>query len=232
MMSDEEFSWVEEQMMLDGLADHLVVATSLPWLLPPALHDLEGWNERLCARADSPLRARVGEAIRRAADLEHWAAFRASFERLTTALRRAAEGRPHDVPPDDPGAGQAAPSRPATVCVVSGDVHHSYVGEALLPEASGAPVYQVTCSPLHNRVPMVMQLAFRLSWHRRVERAVRALLTRSAPVPTAPVAYRRIAGPVFGNAVATLDHDGPTARLRLHSTEHGDGLTEVLSLTL
>ena len=32
-------------------ADHLLVGTSLPWLLPRALHDLESWDEALCAGA-------------------------------------------------------------------------------------------------------------------------------------------------------------------------------------
>ena len=33
--------------------DHLLVGTSLPWLLPRALHDVESWNEVL---ADGPRR--------------------------------------------------------------------------------------------------------------------------------------------------------------------------------
>ncbi|WP_203612702.1 hypothetical protein [Amycolatopsis sp. SID8362] len=32
----------------------------------------------------------------------------------------------------------------------AGDVHHAYVARADLP---GAPVHQLTCSPVHNTVP-------------------------------------------------------------------------------
>ena len=70
-------------------------------------------------------RGRLGEKIRQAADLEHWAAFRESFDRLTAMIER--RGR------------RAAP---ATVSVLSGDVHHSYAARADLPSrrpGRGAP---------------------------------------------------------------------------------------------
>ena len=46
MLSDAEFDWIEEQ--LTGDYDHLLIGTSLPWLLPRAFHDIEAWNELLC----------------------------------------------------------------------------------------------------------------------------------------------------------------------------------------
>lgn len=229
MLGEDEFSWAEDQMRSAPEFDHLVVATSLPWLLPPALQDVEGWNERVCADDAHPVRARIGEQARRGADLEHWAAFAASFDRLAQALRAAAGGA-------DGGSG-ADRRRPATVSVVSGDVHHSYVGEALdepVADAARARIYQITCSPLNNSVPLVMRLAFRAAWHPWAERGVRALLSRTAPVPPNRVTYRRLAGPVFGNAVASLQFDGPRAHLAIRSTEHSDAddLTEVVSLDL
>ena len=48
MVADAEFSWIEEQV--DGDYDHLLIGTSLPWLLPRALHDLESWNEAALLR--------------------------------------------------------------------------------------------------------------------------------------------------------------------------------------
>ena len=44
MVSDPEFDWIEAQVE-DGDYDHLLVATSVPWLLPRALHDLEAADE-------------------------------------------------------------------------------------------------------------------------------------------------------------------------------------------
>ncbi|NED70682.1 alkaline phosphatase family protein, partial [Streptomyces sp. SID10244] len=46
MLSDREFAWLEEQMT-DGVdrVDHVILGSSLPWLLPPALGDLQTINE-------------------------------------------------------------------------------------------------------------------------------------------------------------------------------------------
>ena len=40
MLGDREFGWVEQQMA-DCAVDHLVIGTSLPWLLPHALGDVQ-----------------------------------------------------------------------------------------------------------------------------------------------------------------------------------------------
>ena len=57
MLSEPEFRWVEEQVA--GDYDHLLVGTSLPWLMPRALHDIESWNEVLCAGGRGPAVARA-----------------------------------------------------------------------------------------------------------------------------------------------------------------------------
>ena len=116
MISDPEFEWIEHQVD-DGGFEHLVVVTSMPWLLPRALHDIESWNEALCAGSRGRIFARDGEWVRRAVDLEHWAAFRKSFDRLAALFERV-------------GRGEHGGPAPATICVLSGDVHHSYVSEA------------------------------------------------------------------------------------------------------
>ena len=52
MVSDAEFRWIEGAV--EGDYDHLLVGTSLPWLLPRALHDIESWDERLAAGSRGP----------------------------------------------------------------------------------------------------------------------------------------------------------------------------------
>src|SRR5690606_9784789 len=47
MLPESEWQWFIAQ--LSGDYDHLVVGSSLPWLLPPAIHEIEGWNEKLCS---------------------------------------------------------------------------------------------------------------------------------------------------------------------------------------
>jgi hypothetical protein len=201
MVSEHEFRWIEEQV--EGNYDHLLVGTSLPWLLARALHDVESWNEALAAGARGPRTARWAETMRRSADLEHWAAFRASFERLAELF--ACVGRGEHAGADG--------SSPATVCVLSGDVHHAYAARARYPDDVRSKVYQLTCSPVHNYVPKAMRLAFRLSWSRSAERVMRFLLSRVSRVPPAELDWSRMCGPLFGDQIATLTLDGRSATL-------------------
>ena len=192
MLSEAEFSWIEDQADAPGTVDHLLIGTSIPWLLPHAIGDLETVNEIAAARPG--WRGRLGERIRQAADLEHWAAFRASFDRLTAMI------------------GRAAGSGVATVSVLSGDVHHSYAARADLPGDPPARVHQLTCSPVHNRIHWFVRPGFRLGW----SRAARWLAERwslRVGAPPKPLSWERLAGPVFGNAIATLDIRGRRAEV-------------------
>ncbi|HEX6936958.1 MAG TPA: alkaline phosphatase D family protein, partial [Actinomycetes bacterium] len=142
MVSEAEFRWIEKEVA--GTYDHLLVGTSLPWLLPRALHDIEAWNEVLAGGARGERMARTAERFRQGADLEHWAAFRKSFDRLANLFACVGRG-------DHAGSGGEPP---ASVCVLSGDVHHAYVARAEYDDPSvRSRVYQLTCSPVHNYVP-------------------------------------------------------------------------------
>jgi hypothetical protein len=218
MISDPEFEWLEHQVD-DGGFEHLVVVTSMPWLLPRALHDIESWNEALCAGSRGRIFARTGEWVRRAVDLEHWAAFRKSFDRLAALFERV-------------GRGEHGGAAPSTICVLSGDVHHSYVSEADFEPPLESRVYQVTCSPIHNTINNVMKVVFHMGWSNTVERIVRAL-DRLTRVPPLPIHWHHPSGPHFGNMVGSVTFDGPSARVRLEravwtqaSAEHEEG-TEV-----
>jgi hypothetical protein len=229
MVSDAEFAWIERQV--EGDYDHLLVGTSLPWLLPRALHDIESWNERLADGSRGPRMARIAETFRRMADLEHWAAFRASFDRLADLFACVGRG-------DHAGSGGRPP---ATVCVLSGDVHHAYASRAIYPEVAGeAPIrsriYQLTCSPVHNFVPPAMKLAFRVSWTRVAEKTTRFLLQRVSRLPPQPLSWDRLAGPCYGNEIATLRLDGRSATLLIEQAGRAAGddptLTPVVDLRL
>jgi hypothetical protein len=177
---------------------HLLVATSLPWLLPRAVHDLESWDEALCAGARGPRMARFGEKMREAADLEHWAAFRHSFDWFAGALENVARGA----------------DAPATICVLSGDVHHQYVAEAHWPSTVDSRVYQIVASPVHHSVPLSQRTVFRLGWSRILEKLTTAL-GRWDDVPDLPLRWSKTAGPFFGNALAELVLDGRSAQFTL-----------------
>ncbi len=208
MLGDAEFGWLEEQAAAPGRVDHLLLGTSVPWLMPPAIGDLETVNEIAAARPG--LRGRGGEWLRQAGDLEHWPAFRASADRLAAMIKRAA------------AAG------PATVSVLSGDVHHSYAARADVP---GAAVYQLVCSPVHNVMDWYVKPGFRLAWSRGA-RALTSAWAARAGAPPAAVGYRRLAGPLFGNTIATLDIDGRSALVRFEQPRTAASLVERARLRL
>jgi len=208
MLADKEFEWVEAQTE-DGTFEHLVVATSMPWLLPRALHDIESWNEALAAGSRGRVMGRMAEWVRRAVDLEHWAAFRESFDRLAALFERV-------------GNGSAGASAPATICVLSGDVHHTYVAEADYPRPLQARVYQITCSPIENTIPLPMRIVFRIGWSWRVERVMR-LLARLTRVPPLPIKWHHPSGPHFGNMLSLLTFDGRSARVRFERSTTPEG---------
>ncbi len=197
MISDDELAWITTQA--DDAGSHLLIGTSLPWLLARALQDLEAWNEALCNGDAGEKWAERGEKLRRGADLEHWAAFRRSFLELADLIRAVGRGERGDAP--------------ATVCVLSGDVHHAYVSRADLGAGMVSKVYQLTCSPLHNFVPRFVKVGFRLFWSRAFERGLRGLLGLVHPVPDHTIRWSREGGPWFGNELMTLDLDGRRAEL-------------------
>jgi hypothetical protein len=165
------------------------------------------------------VRQRFAEGLRRASDLEHWASFHRSFEALGRLLASVARGE------RAPGG-----TAPASVCVLSGDVHHAYVAEAHFPEPTDAPVYQLTCSPLHNYVPGVMKVAFRTAWSRAAERFVSRLLRLSGPVPRPSLSWSRTCGPSFGNEIATLLVDGRTIDMVLERSAPDDEPEELVEV--
>jgi phosphodiesterase/alkaline phosphatase D-like protein len=211
MLGDPEFSWIEEQAAAPGELDHLLIGTSIPWLLPHAIGDLETVNEIAAARPG--WRGRLGEGIRRAADLEHWSAFRASFDRLTAMI------------------GKAADSGLASVNVLSGDVHHSYAARAELPGSPPASVHQLTCSPVHNRMQWIVKPGFRLGWSRAARR-VAELWSLRLGAPPKPLSWERSAGPLFGNTIATLELTGRHAEVLFEQPTSSAVLAERARLDL
>ena len=220
MLDDAEFDWVEAAMRraVDEGVEHLILGTSLPWLLPHAIHNLERWNETLNVRHHGRRRGRLAEAVRQAADLEHWAAFGHSFERLGAALTDVARGE----------HGRA----PASALVLSGDVHHAYAAELIRPEGLEARVHQLTVSPLHNQAPHPIRVGFTIGWSRGA-RLLTERLARLARAEPTRLQWEKQAGPFFGNQIGELVLTGREARFLLSVSELGaDHLTQVLDMPL
>ena len=212
MLDDAEFSWVENAISVDAdQSEHVLIGSSLPWLLAPAIHDVQSANEVACARGSA-----LGERIRQAVDLEHWAAFRNSFDRLATLLRRVA----------------VSPRAPATISVLSGDVHHSYVARADFDgPAGGSPVYQVVCSPVHHSVPWAVTALLRAAWNPALAAVVRGIMRRYwVSEPT--LSWRLLSGPTFGNSVATLMFSNRKAELVIEKSGSNSQLEPVSQIEL
>ncbi|MEU1162296.1 alkaline phosphatase D family protein [Streptomyces sp. NPDC005921] len=213
MLDPGEAEWLREQALADRESyDHLLVGTSLPWLLPHLIHDVETWDAALCRGERGARWAEFGERLRRAADLEHWAAFPASFAELADLFARAGSG----------------PEAPATICVLSGDVHHAYIAEPSWP--AGVPldsrVLQLTCSPVHNSVPATIRAGFRFGWS-ALARLLGRRFARHGRCARPSVTWRKRGGPWFGNQLMTLTLHGRSARLRLERARRDGGLETV-----
>ena len=195
LLDPEELAWLDDH--LRGDVDHLVVGTSLPFLLAPGLHYVEAFNEAWAAGAFGRRMAKLGERARQGADLEHWAAFQDAFGAVARMVLEVARGR----------RGRA----PRTITFLSGDVHHSYVSEARpSPEEvrRDGPVHsrilQAVCSPIRNPLSRNMRFATAfLSYG--VAGPIGHLMARSAKVPEAPLTWRLLKGPWFDNNLATLE---------------------------
>ena len=222
MLDAREWDWVAEQF--SGDFDHLLVATSLPWLLGPGMHYAEAWSEAVAGGAWGKALAPLGERVRQGADLEHWAAFQESFDRLTELLRSV-------------GAGERGRA-PASIVVLSGDVHHAYLCEVAFPRDAGvrSPVFQAVCSPYRNPLAARERQVIRIGASRPFELVARALAA-TAGVSAPDVRWRMVGdGPWFDNQVATLRIDGRAIDLRLERAapvdEHSARLEPVLACKL
>ena len=186
LLDGAEMAWLDGQMR--GGFRHLLVATSLPFLLPMGLHHVESWNEAISEGAWGKLAARAGEKLRQAVDLEHWGAFQQSFRDVAAMAAEVADGK----------RGPA----PETVTFLSGDVHFSYVAE--VERSSGSRILQAVCSPIRNPLPRLMR-SFGAVMSYGLAVPIGALVARSARVPDPPFRWVRVKGPWFSNNLASLE---------------------------
>ncbi len=178
MVDPREWRWIEEHAT--GDVRHLLLGTSLPLFLTPALHGLEAWNEAVCDGAWGRFASWVGEKIRQGLDLEHWAAFHDAFDGMCNLIR-------------DIGTG-ARGEPPATIVALSGDVHHAYLAEVAYRRGTGmqSQVWQAVCSPFRNPLDQRERRMLRIAASRFGTVAVAAAggAARACRAAAGPVALR------------------------------------------
>lgn len=203
MTDESEWAWVAESVT--GDFDHVVLATSVPPLLPQGIHAMETWSERVCAGAWGSGFARFAERLRREVDLEHWPSFGRSFGELEDLLSGLA------------GGAYGAP--PATVTVISGDVHHSYLAPVSVPGhgPSRTAIWHAVCSPLRNVLPNNMRRAYSLATS-GPGGLVATAVARLTGARRARLKWKITQGPWFANMLATLSYEDRSARIRFDRT--------------
>lgn len=216
MIDDEEWGWVRSRAT--GDVDHLLLGTSLPFFLGPGMHYLQAASEAVCDGAWGEPASSRAEALRRSQDMEHWSSFHASFDALLARIQSISRGE-HGRPP-------------ASIVILSGDVHYSCLAEAGFSEdpSTESLFYQAVCSPFRNSLGQSKKRLQKLSWTGPFEIAAR-LLARLAGVKKEKVSWRLThRKPWFENHVASLEIEGRRATLTFEksvSNNRGEPILEV-----
>ena len=198
MVDTEEWRWIEEHAT--GGFDHLLLGTSVPVLLGPGMHHLQAWNEAVDSGVWGERAAQWGEKIRRSKDLDHWSSFHDSFTKLTRLIRAV-------------GAGERG-QPPASIIVLSGDVHHGYLAEATFRDKEvKSEIYQAVSSPFRNSLPGEKSRLFSASW-RKLSELVGRFLARLAGIGEEGMSWQLDHPELwYENQVATLELEGRQATL-------------------
>lgn len=204
ILDDDELAWLDDQ--LRGDVDHLFIGTSLPFFIAQGIHDLEAINEAMATGAWGPRMARWGEKMRRALDLEHWAAFQDGFAAVLEMVVEVAHG----------ARGRA----PGTITFLSGDVHNSYVTQIGADQlgAGSSTIVQAVCSPIRNPLPRQVRIGQALLG-KGLARPLEFLVGRTDKVPSAPYRWQVTHGPWFDNNLATLEVRGRGLVMRWEAGE-------------
>lgn len=213
IVNDEEWDWITARAT--GDFDHLLLASSVPFFLPAALHYTEAWNEAIADGAWGTRAARVGEWIRRAAVMDQWASFQHSFHRLGELLEEVATG--------------ARGPPPASVVMLSGDVHHCYLAEVGFRPGTEArsAVWQCVCSAYRKDLTARQKVALKLGGSRAAERLAWSV-AEAAGASETRVGWRLVHRPSYDNQVATLRLAPGSAHVRVETTARADWRTPSL----
>jgi phosphodiesterase/alkaline phosphatase D-like protein len=205
IFDEDEWDWICEHAKDEF--EHLVLGTSVPFLMLPAFHGLQVADERIADGIWGRLPAKLAEKLRQGVDIDHWPAFAESFDRLAKLIEEIASGK----------HGKA----PATITVLSGDVHHAYLAEADLDSGATSRVYQAVCSPFRNPLDANERRVIKLA-DSAFGRAVGRGLMRITRAQRPRFGWELLEGPYFDNQLGILRLDGPDAELTLDKTVAGE----------
>ena len=214
MVDDDEWAWISARA--SEPCRHLLIASSLPMLVPGGLHDLQRWSEALCSGRWGRSAGRVGERIRRGLDLEDWAAFDRSFRRLCDLLERIGTDHGDQMAPD-------------TITLLSGDIHFAYVADASFGDSATvrSRIRQIVSSPLRNALSKRERRAIRFSLGRG-GRSLGRFLGRRVGRRQSTLAWEISHGPFFANNVGMITIDTTSAHLLIERSRPDDDGAPIL----
>jgi hypothetical protein len=215
MLDDDEWAFVSDECREP--CRHLLIATSLPMFVPGGLHGIQQWNEAICDGAWGRPFTWIGEKLRRALDMEDWAAFDRSFRQMEDLIADIATG----------------PEAPATVSILGGDIHFSYAAELQFRNGQElrSGVHQLVCSPIRNILARRERrvLGFAAS---RAGRWLAEHLQRWVRRPPSRFSWELEDDPLFANTMGALRFEGDVATVHLERAGHSDEGVEQLELVI
>jgi hypothetical protein len=201
IMTDDEWQWIQSNA--DGDYEHLMLASSLPFLLSYGMHHIEAWAEAVGDRAWGNRLCGFAERVRLAADLDHWACFQHSyraFEEFVIEVATGRRGRP-----------------PSTLLLFGGDVHHCWVSEVALPDdapPTRTRIWQMVCSGLRKDLKVSERIALQFG-HTRAAAALGRALVATTRVGAPRLRWRPVTRPHFHNQIGTLEIAGGEVGVRI-----------------
>ena len=210
MLDPDEMAWLDEQ--LTGDVEHLFIGTSLPFLLPPGLHDFEAIDEVLAEGAHGRL---VADGCR-ARPPQHRPRALGGLQR---GLRRGLRHR-HGRGPRQPwpGARRRSSSSPET-CTTP-----TWQRSPRRPRGTGPS--RASCRPSAPRSAIPMPRAVRVmmsAFARSLVRPMRVIAERSKRVPDPAYPWLVTDGPWFDNCLAQATIQGPDLAIAWRGGEVRDG---------
>ena len=207
MVDHVEWAWIVQECQAN--VDHLLIGSSVPAFVPGGMHDLQRWNESLSDGLWGARGARIGERLRQTFDVEDWPAFGRSFDALVDLLAEL--------------GGAHRSTAPATISILSGDIHFSYRSRLRFPDerAVSSVVHQLVGSPIRNALRPFERAAMRFGMS-RIGGMVGRSMRRLAGGTRTPVQWKLDDGPVFGNCVSVLTFKERRASLIVEQATNDD----------
>ena len=208
IISAEEWDWIKSQGRRQATS-HLLIASSLPFLLPSGMHDIEAWSEAVTDGAWGQRLSGLGEKVRIGANLDHWACFQRSYQEFEDLVI-------------DVATGKCGPA-PDTLLLFGGDVHHCWVDEVSLPDDAPKTAHEDLADGVLRSAqgtPRPTSESSCTLGHTRLVAALGRVLAKTTRVAKPRLRWRPVTRPHFRNQIGTLEIAGGEVGVRIERV-HG-----------